>query len=549
MRILGLDFGSTSIKAVELESAFRGFEIHEYHEQPIPPEADPWIVAQGFLASLSKSPDRVVVALRASQATYRNLQLPTRDRKAIQASVGFELEDDLPFELEDAVYDSIVLSQTGNQSQVHVAATLRKYVEQAISNWNSAGIDPDLITTETWAYRTLFNRILRDEQQDQASMLLQIGHTRTILYVHHKGVPVLTRELPWGGLDLTLAISRKYGVDMEQAEKAKLEHGFVLLESQREQATAEQIEFSDTILEAIQGLLQEIRQAELVTKSSAKTTIGQIFISGGGSLLPGLARRIEEDLLIPIRNLQALSSTASSGVTYSEHTEAHFSLALAVALCQVGPERSSVINLRRGELARGGRTRDLNFAVLKKPLIAAGVLAAVLTGALMDQSNLYRTELEEVDTQLERGIRTLFGGLGSSVVRNYIASPSMLRNNIERELNQEREQAKLLSSNQHSPLAFLRELSSSIPKDLVVDMTQFQVGSSPASPYSQTESGEASLTFLLNSPQSADQLAGILDSKLSGTQRSNVEQVTLPDGAPRWKVTFTGKPNEASYGN
>ena len=33
MRIVGIDLGTSSIKAVEVDSAFGRFEIHDYHEQ------------------------------------------------------------------------------------------------------------------------------------------------------------------------------------------------------------------------------------------------------------------------------------------------------------------------------------------------------------------------------------------------------------------------------------------------------------------------------------------------------------------------------------
>src|SRR3712207_3189188 len=101
MRILGVDIGSTSIKAVELDSAFGRYEIHEYHDVPIVPAADPAQSLQEavnrLMAGLHKQPDRIGMAMRTGQLTFRNLQLPTRDKKAIQAGVGYELDDELPF--------------------------------------------------------------------------------------------------------------------------------------------------------------------------------------------------------------------------------------------------------------------------------------------------------------------------------------------------------------------------------------------------------------------------------------------------------------------
>ena len=79
-------------------------------------------------------------------------------------------------------------------------------------------------------------------------------------------------------------------------------------------------------------------------------------------------------------------------------------------------------------------------------------------------------------------------------------------------------------------------------------MTQFQVGAAPSSPYAPTAESNASLTFLVANPQMAERLSSILGGKLSGMQRGKMEESTSSDGTKRWKVTYTGKPTEDSYG-
>ena len=97
MRIIGIDVGSSSIKAVEMDSAFGRHEIHDYHEAPIQMDLSIQEVLEKFIKGLAKTPDRIIVALKPNQSTFRNLQLPTRNKKAIQSGIGFELEDELPF--------------------------------------------------------------------------------------------------------------------------------------------------------------------------------------------------------------------------------------------------------------------------------------------------------------------------------------------------------------------------------------------------------------------------------------------------------------------
>ena len=550
MRILGIDLGTTSVKAVELDSAFGRYEVHEYHELKIAAGENPLEVARTLIASLPKPPDRIVAALRTQRSTFRNLSLPTRDKKAIQASVGFELDDELPFPLEETVYDYSVLSTVGQISHVHVAATLREHLLASVAEWNSAGIDPDLITTEAWAYRALFNKMGASPTPDAAPVLLvQVGHDHTTLYIHLNGTPILAREIPLGGRDLTASIQNRYNVPADQAEAAKLDNGFVLPPSQRAQATAEQIEFSDTLLPPLMELVREIRHANLTCKNITHQSVGTIHLAGGSSLLPGMARLIEEELNVPVRPLQALSAIATSGVTYSEPTDASFGLAAALALCLVGSERSSAINLRKGEFAKLGQSRGLNMANLRRPLAALAVITASLFLSLFVQNQVYKSRLKTTDAQLEKSIRSFFGQLAPSAIRTYMSNTSTLKARINQELTRTRESATLMGENAKSPLNFLKEMSLAIPKDVVLDMVNFQVGASPAGPYNAQAEGQASLTFLVNNPQMAERLAGIVDRKMTGVQRSKIDEVPGVDGAPkRLKITFTGKPTEDSYG-
>lgn len=85
-------------------------------------------------------------------------------------------------------------------------------------------------------------------------------------------------------------------------------------------------------------------------------------------------------------------------------------------------------------------------------------------------------------------------------------------------------------------------------------MTQYQVGASPTTPYAtaspspSADESQASLTFLVANPQVAERLGTVLGGKLTGIQRSKMEETTASDGTKRWKISFTGKPMGDSYG-
>src|SRR5579885_1619472 len=359
MRILGIDLGSTSVKAVEVESSFGRYEIREYYEQKIEQNPDgtgAQLALAKLVQGLPKQPDRFAAALRTGQTTFRNLRLPTKDKKAIQSAIGFELDDELPFAMDDAIYDYSNLSQDKQGTMVHVAVALKKTALETITAFQNAGVELDLLTTEAAAYRSFLNRIVTPENQAQPVMIARIGHSRTVIYIHQRGMPVMARELSWGGRELTLTLAQRFGVPLDQAEQMKLDHGFVIPPSQRGDATPEQIEFSDALLAPVQKLVWNLRQAKITAKNITNENITQVYVTGGTSLLPGLAQVIEETVQAPVSPLQALSSIATtSGVTYSEAADATFLNAAAVAMCYVGPDKSALVNFRKGALSKKGK--------------------------------------------------------------------------------------------------------------------------------------------------------------------------------------------------
>jgi Tfp pilus assembly PilM family ATPase len=183
MRILGLDCGSSSIKAVEIDSAFGRYDIHDYHECPITAEMPIAAAIRKIIQSLPKPPDRVVMSMPIGKTTFRTLSLPTRDKKSIQSSVGFELEDELPFAIDACTYDYVILSQNKQGSQVHIAATLKSHVQTVLDFCKIHKLDPDTLTTEEWSYRTLLNRIIQIGAQEAPVLLKWAIKKRFFIYI------------------------------------------------------------------------------------------------------------------------------------------------------------------------------------------------------------------------------------------------------------------------------------------------------------------------------------------------------------------------------
>lgn len=549
MRLLALDFGSSSIKAVELDAAFGRFEIHDHFQEKILAGESFSQAALRVYQRLRQKPDKIVVNLRSSHVTFRILTLPTKDKKAIASGVTFELDDDLPFPIEDAVYDFSTIGTQTNQSTVYVASTLKTHIGSAIEMWNQAGLDPDIITTEAWALRALANRVLAPEQQTRPIVIVHIGNERTTLYSHHQGQPVSVRDLGWGGIDLTTVLCQRYGIPFDKAEAAKLDHGFVLMQNQRSQATAEQIEFSDTLAQPIAELISEIRQLVLSTKSHCHEQVAEIYLCGGTSLLPGLARVVEEEFQIPVHSLPSLSRATPNPGQFTAESDATYAMCLGVGLAALNLDKAGVINLRRGIFAKSGAGPEIHWATLKQPLMAVASILVCLIASSVVQNFAYQKKIAETDTILEKSVKSFFNGISNNATKNYLLNPPALKKDIEKELNRAREKSRLYAKTQKYPLQFLKSLSGQISKSTVVDLMKFSVGSAVEQPYTQNPDATVELTFLVDSPASGDRLGDSLKAFVQGlTQTQATEFKDSVQKARRYQITFKGKAAEAAYG-
>jgi len=543
MRILGLDPGSKSVKAIELDSAFGRLEVHEFHEEPIASHEETAEAAiRRIFAKLARQPDKVACALPTGKATFRNLRIPTRDKKAIQQTVAFELEDELPFELSESKWETSILRQEGNQTEVHVAATLDETLQSSIDLLNRAGVDPDLITTESWALRTLLNKILPTAHQDSPIVVLHVGHERSVFYAHWTGMPILVKEYQFGSSHLASVLAERHQISTTDAETILTQEAYILPPSLYEKSTPEQKEFSDLLLQPLAGVLITLKQFLLACRSSTQIYPKRIFISGGTSQLQGFAALIEEELAVPVSPLQSLTALNLGAVQYSGQTDSCFTVAAGLALTWVGSEKSVAINFRKGEFAKKGGASELPLARFKRPLISLGVVLLCFLISLWVESGIYERKLADSEQQVERGIKSFFGQLSASGVRNYISRPSELKKAVNRELSEQRELNRLLGKNPYSPLLALRDISIAIPKETVVDVIQFKVGSAPTSPYDPKVEPDTAITLLVSNPQMAEQVAQSLPSRINQMTKSPLEEVQATEGSPkRWKVTFSGK--------
>jgi len=296
-RVLGLDLGSHTVKAVELRQTLRGVEFGQLRALPRGADA-PGVAAPGpdedpdeafarrlrQLVTLHQLPtDPVVAALPSDRVTSRRLSFPFRDRKRLAQAVPFEVEAELPFALEDVLIDWEVLRSDAARADVLALVAPRSEVAAMLAGLRAAGLEPRVLEAEGHALGNLAALF----PQPGVRLFVDVGHRKTTLALAAEGRVLALRALPIGGLHLTRALARERGVSEAEAERVKCEQGLFVRRGGESEPTAT----SPAAAGVLERLALEIVRtigADGPTLEALGAPLDGLVLLGGSARLPHL---------------------------------------------------------------------------------------------------------------------------------------------------------------------------------------------------------------------------------------------------------------------
>jgi general secretion pathway protein L len=400
-RIVGLDLGSKSVKALVLESTMRGTAVKQYLSAPMPSEGDRLERFRTALTSLQQqglsAVDSVVVAVPGATLATHAVSMPFSDAKKIEATLGFEVEGQLPYDLSEAVYDYQVASAEENGAQLLVGVTKKDELAALLALLKEFKLDPRVVTHAGLAYQNvLASREAQDADAPEVAVL-DIGHERVSIAIGKSGgLAEYTRAFPGGGLALSKALAKEFGIGLDKAEGWKEQYG--ALASAVVGPDAERA--ARAFIKALQPVMRELRPSLKAYTAKSKRPVGQLLLCGGTAKLAGLAEYIQNELGVPcsLLDLPDDALMAEAGPAAAQ------AWALALRGAATG-NKAPRFNLRRGDLAFKS---DFDFVKARLGQLAA--FAAILL-ALLVASGIVRNAI------LERRVKVLDGVLCDTTQR------------------------------------------------------------------------------------------------------------------------------------
>jgi len=294
--LVGLDIGSSSVKAVELAARGRGkdFELRSLGLVPLPSEA----IVQGAFLNSSAIVDaikeaieigrikarEVAVAVSGHSVIVKKVNLPTMSRDELAEQILWEAEQYIPFDVNEVNLDFQILdsSNADGQMDVLLVAAKKDLIDDYVQVIREAGLVPSCVDVAAFAVENAFEANYEVEPEDTIG-LIDVGAQVVNITILQDGVPAFTRDINTGGNQYTEEIQKALSVNFEEAERIKLGGG---AGSDHQEVVPQEVD--GAIRSVTDSVVGEIaRSLDFFTATSGDARISKVLLSGGGSRMAG----------------------------------------------------------------------------------------------------------------------------------------------------------------------------------------------------------------------------------------------------------------------
>jgi len=299
--IVGLDIGSSAVKAVEVKPAGKGYKVTAFGTEPVPPDAivDGAIIDAGSVAEAIrrvfdgnkafKAKD-VCASLSGNAVIVKKITLPVMTENELAESIYWEAEQYIPFDIQDVNLDYQILDPgTGPNSRGSMDVLLVAAKKEKIGDYTNviaqAGRTPLIVDVDAFALQNAFE-VNYGLDAGRVVVLLNAGASAININILQGDQSVFTRDISMGGNAYTEAVQKELDLPFDSAEQLK--KGIPV-----DGATFEE---AQPVLHAVtENVLLEIHKTFDFFKASASTDhIDRIMLSGGASRVDGFHQMVQE---------------------------------------------------------------------------------------------------------------------------------------------------------------------------------------------------------------------------------------------------------------
>ena len=343
--IVGIDVGSSSVKVVCLRHARGSYHLANLGIMPLTPEAivdnaimdSPAVIdtINNLLGSMKIKAKRVATSVSGHAVIIRKISLPVMTDAELDASIQWEAEQYIPFDISEVNIDFQILGPDPKdpaQMDVMLVAAKKEFIDDYTAIFAEAGLEPVVMDIDCFAVENMFDYNYGFVEGEVVA-LINLGASATNVNVLRGDFSIFTRDIQTGGNLLNEELQKRLGISFLEAERAKL--------GDREVADVDPEEVSQILSEAIENLVQEVqRSLDFFMATSSDDRINKIYLTGGLSSSDEVRSVLRQRLDIPVERIDPFRNLSVNDkqfdADYLEAVGPMFSVATGLAMRKVG---------------------------------------------------------------------------------------------------------------------------------------------------------------------------------------------------------------------
>jgi len=325
-RLLGLELGASSVKYVHLKKIAGGYKLLGLDKRSVErplldanDEEKSVISAKNIRNCVNPKHLKnacITSAVSGLEVIFKNLQIPKLKKKEMDKAVPWACRKDFPFPIETTQFEYQIIEnkkdKSTNKVDVFVVAAQKKLVADFLNVLKSTGISPTKISTVPAALCSLYKE-RKDKTLRGCHMMLDVGSESSHIVFINQNQLQFAREISTAGNDFTEALTGDIffsgddrQLSFEQAERLKMVYG--IPQSDEDSVTTPEgipvKEIAEMTMPVVERLTSDIhRTIEFYKEKFVVDSIGGIFLTGGGALLPNLPAVLAQELNINVHVL------------------------------------------------------------------------------------------------------------------------------------------------------------------------------------------------------------------------------------------------------
>ncbi|HWP83941.1 MAG TPA: type IV pilus assembly protein PilM [Terriglobia bacterium] len=304
--MVGLDIGSSAVKAVELKRRGRELEVIRLGMETLAPEivVDGAIVDTGQVSNtISRifaegkiKTKNVATSVSGHSVIVKKLALEPMTEEDLEGAIQMEAAQHIPFDITEVNLDYQILETPADSPTMDVLLVAVK--KDKILNYTNvvtlAGKTPTIVDVDAFALQNVYEYNY-DPPADLTVALLNLGASVMNINIVKGTVPLFTRDVSVGGNQYTDTLQKELDLGFEEAETLKTG---VTLPGISDEARLPVLKSVSEII-----VLEIQRTFDFFRATASGEQIRKIYVAGGSARVYGLMELLQQELGLPVEQL------------------------------------------------------------------------------------------------------------------------------------------------------------------------------------------------------------------------------------------------------